>query len=174
MFLNLFTVSSQAISEDGKFTVIYFTIGPYILITKEGVSLNFSTAYSGQFLLQKCRRVILHPCLSTLLFCGTRILNFACAQPTAHSQATKTHKEIAIPVVNITKCGTMSWRSTESFVFSVGGNLKVNVRRILSKIPSRLIVCSLQPIQLDISNRSEHFSLLLYNINQQNAHFLNI
>jgi len=53
---------------------------------------------------------------------------FACAQPTAHSKATKTHREMAIPAVNIKKCGTVSWRSTESLVFSVGGNLKVNVR----------------------------------------------
>jgi len=54
---------------------------------------------------------------------------FACVQPTVHSQATKTHREIAIPVVNITKCETMSWRSTESLMLSVvGGNLKVNVR----------------------------------------------
>ena len=53
----------------------------------------------------------------------------ACVQNTAHSQTTKKHNAIAIPVASIMKCGAVSCRSTESLVLSVvGGNRKANRR----------------------------------------------
>ena len=78
MFLNLFTLSSQAISEDGKFTLIYFAIIPYILITKEGVSHNFFNSLFRIVPFAKMYACYLAPLFVYTALMGHQKINFLC------------------------------------------------------------------------------------------------